>query len=174
MAVKLLKYFLLFFVLVMLFLLTKDPYALHLKKDSKIRPDVELFNVKNLEISKKGVLSIVFTDKIDRYKNYDTMFMIDALHKGENGLIDSLTAQKGVLRKNILYLTKSVKYTRSDDVTLLCDSIVYNIKNRVLKGNDKFKFLRKNSITTGDSFEYRMKRGIIKADKIKTIIKVDR
>ncbi len=174
MAVKLLKYFLLFFILVMVFLLTKDPYALHLKKDSKIRPDVELFNVKNLEISQKGVLSIVFTDKIDRFKKYDTMYMIDALHKGENGLIDSLTADKGVLKRNILYLNKNVKYTRSDDVTLLCDAIVYNIKNRVLKGKKGFKFIRKNSVTVGDSFEYKMKRGVIKADKIKTIIRVDR
>lgn len=173
MAVKFLRYFMLFFLFIMFFLLFKDPYAIEYKSIAN-QPDIELFNVKNLEISKDGVISIVFTDKINRYKNYDVLYMIDALHKGELGLVDALIANKGILKKDILYLSKNVKYTRSDNISLVSDDIKYDLKKRVLSSNKNFKFIKKNSETTGDSFIYQMQKGIITADKIKTIIKVDR
>ncbi len=173
MAVKILKYFLLFFVMIIIFLLTKNPYSLEYSASGAGKPEIEIFNMKNYDISLEGVTSIVFAKKVERFKSYDKMYSIEALHKGKLKLVDSLTADKGLLAKNILYLDNNVKYTRSDDLSLNSNSIKYDIKHKVLSSNIPFEFTRKNMTTNGNSFTYDMQKGIIRASKIKTVIRMD-
>ena len=173
MAVRLLKYFLLFFVLIMVFLLTKNPYSLEYNSNQAGKPEIEIFNMKNYDISKFGVTSIIFAKKVERYKGYDKMYGVEALHKGKLKLIDSLVADKGLYAKNILYLDDNVKYTRSDDLALNTNSVKYDIKNKILSSNIPFEFIKKNVTTHGSSFTYDMQKGIIEAKNIKTVIRTD-
>ncbi len=173
MAVRLLKYFLLLFVLIMVFLLTKNPYSLKYNSSGTDKPEIEIFNMKNYDISPTGVKSIIYAKKVERYKNYDKMYGVEALHEGRLKLIDSLTAGKGLYAKNILYLDDNVKYTRSDNLALNSNSVKYDIKNKILSSNIPFEFIKKNATTHGSSFTYDMQKGIIRANKIKTVIRTD-
>ncbi|MFK5882085.1 MAG: LPS export ABC transporter periplasmic protein LptC [Sulfurospirillum sp.] len=173
MAVRLLKYFLLFFVLIMIFLLTKNPYYLEYNSSGANRPEIEIFNMRNYDISQDGVTSIVFAKKVEKYKSYDKMYSVEALHEGKLKLIDSLIADKGLFTKNILYLDDNVKYTRSDDLALNTNSIKYDIKKKILSSNIPFEFIKKNATTHGSSFTYDMQKGIIRAKDIKTVIRMD-
>jgi len=172
-AVRLLKYFLIFFVLIMVFLLTKNPYSLEYNSNGAGKPEIEIFNMKNYDISLAGVTSIIFAKKVERYKNYDKMFSVEALHRGKLKLIDSLKADKGLFAKNILYLDDNVKYTRSDDLALNTNSIKYDVKKKILSSNIPFEFIKKDMTTHGSSFTYDMQKGIIRASKIKTVIRMD-
>ena len=157
----------------MVFLLTKNPYSLEYNANSAKKPEIEIFNMKNYDISLDGVTSIIFAEKFERYNSYDKMYDIEALHKDKFKLINFLVADKGLYVKNILYLDDSVKYTRSDDLLLSSNSVKYDIKNKILSSNIPFKFVKKDTITRGNSFVYDMQKGIIKADKIKTVIRMD-
>jgi len=173
-AVRLLKYFLIFFVLIMFFLLTKNPYSLEYNYSGKKRAEIEIFGMKNYTISSKGVDSIVFAKKADRYKNYDKMYGVEAFHKGERNLIDTLVANEGLFTKRVLYLDGDVKYTRSDDLALNTNSAKYDLKNKILSSRVPFEFIKENVKTDGESFTYDMQKGIIRANKIKTVIRTEK
>ena len=174
MAVRLLRYFLIFFVLIMVFLLTKNPYSLKYNSAGSNLPEIELFDVKSFEITVKKISSIIYATKVERYRKYDKMFDIRALYKDKLNLTDTVVAQNGMLSNNILYLDNNVKYTRSDDLSLSSNSLKYDLKNKILSSNVPFKFVKKNVTTNGKSFVYYMQKGIIKANKIKTIIILDK
>jgi LPS export ABC transporter protein LptC len=172
-AVKSLKYFLLIFAVIMIFLLTKNPYELNVYTGEKNQALVTLFNIKTFDIYKTGVTSLLISDKVERFKGYDKFYNINALHKGKLNLIDSLSAQKGLLAKGILYLDDKVKYTRSDGLALNTNSVKYDLKNKIISGNKKFEFIKKNTNTKGTSFTYNMQKGIISAKNIKTVIRMN-
>ncbi len=173
MAVTSLKYFLLIFAVIMIFLLTKNPYELKYNPKSKNQANVVLFGVKTYDISNLGVDSLLIASKIERFTGYDKLYNINALHKGKLSLVDSVLANKGLLAKNILYLNDNVKYTRSDDLALNSNSVKYDLKNKILSSNKKFEFTKKNTKTIGTSFIYQMQKGIISAKHIKTVIRID-
>lgn len=174
MAVKLLKYFLIFFALIMFFLLTKNPYSLQYSAISKKQPDIEIFGVKSYEIFEKGVSSLLIADKVERYENFDKLYNIKALHKGVLNLVDNLKADQGIYTKNRLYLDNNVHYLRSDNIALNTNSLRYDLKNKILSSNNHFVFIKGNVITHGEAFTYNLQKGIIRADKIKTIIRMDK
>ncbi|MCF6173591.1 MAG: LPS export ABC transporter periplasmic protein LptC [Campylobacteraceae bacterium] len=173
MAVTSLKYFLLIFAIIMVFLLTKNPYEISYSPKGKNQADIILFGVKTFEITKSGVNSILVSSKVERFKGYDKLYNINALHKGILNLIDSVVSDKGLLVKNILYLDDNVKYTRSDDLVLNSNSIKYDLNNKILSSNRKFEFIKKNTKTIGTSFVYQMQKGIINAKNIKSIIRIN-
>ncbi len=158
----------------MIFLLTKNPYSLKYNALGEKQPDVELYDVKSYNILENGVSSILLANKVERYKNYDKLYIIKALHKSALNLINNLKADQGLLSKNILYLDKNVKYTRSDNLALNTDSLKYDLKNKVLSSRNSFVLTKENITTYGKSFIYDMQKGIIKADKVKTIIRMDK
>jgi len=172
MAVKSLKYFLLIFAVIMIFLLKKNPYKLDIYAGGKEQALITLFGVKTFDIYKTGVTSLLISDKVQRFKGYDKLYNINVLHKGNLNLVDSLSAQKGLLSKGILYLDDNVKYARSDDLSLNTNSVKYDIKNKIISGNKKFEFIKKNSDTKGTSFTYDMRNGTINAKNIKTVIRI--
>ncbi len=156
----------------MIFLLTKNPYELEYDSRGKNQADIVLFNVKTFDILKSGVNSILISSKIKRFKGYDKLYNINALHRGVQNLIDSVVSDKGLLAKNILYLDDNVKYARSDGLSLNSDSIKYDLKKKILSSNREFEFIKKNSKTVGSSFIYQMQKGIINAKNIKTVIRI--
>ncbi len=158
----------------MIFLLTKNPYSLKFNASSEKLPDIELYSVKSYDIFKNGVSSILFANKVERYKNFDKLFHMEVLHRGKLNLTDELKSEQGLYAKNILYLDKNVRYTRSDNMALNTNSLKYDLSNKVLSSNNSFVFIKKNVTTHGKSFTYDMQKGIIRADKIKTVIRMDK
>jgi len=157
----------------MVFLLTKNPYELEYSAKRKNEANIVLFGVKTYEILKSGVNSILISSKVERFKGYDKLYNINALHKGALNLIDSVVSDRGLLAKNILYLDDNVKYVRSDGLALYSNSVKYDLKNKILSSNRKFEFIKKNSKTIGTSFVYQMKTGIINATNIKSVIRIN-
>jgi LPS export ABC transporter protein LptC len=172
-AVKSLKYFLLIFAVIMIFLLTKNPYELNYNSKGEKRAYITLFNIKTYDIYKNGVTSLLISDKVERFGGYDKLYNINALHRGDLNLVDSVMSDKGLLAKGILYLDDNVRYTRSDDLELNTNSVKYDMKNKILSGNRKFEFIKKNTNTKGTSFVYDMQKGIINATNIKTVIRIN-
>ncbi|WP_331775766.1 LPS export ABC transporter periplasmic protein LptC [Sulfurospirillum sp. 1612] len=174
MAVKFLRYFLIIFLVIMVFLLTKNPYALHYKPKKGEQPSIELFDVKDYEILPTGINSIVFSKKVEKYKAYDKFYQIDVLYKDKLNLISTLISDKALLRDSILYFTENVKYTRSDDLALNTQSVQYNLKTKVLSSKTSFELIKKDMKTIGDSFIYQMQEGIIEAKNVKSTIRMDK
>lgn len=158
----------------MIFLLTKNPYSLHYSPVSKKQPDIEIYGVKSYDILKKGVTSLLIADKVERYKNFDKLYNIKALHMGLYNLIDNLKADQGIYAKNILYLDKNIRYSRSDNIALNTSSLRYDLKDKILSSSNPFVFIKGNATTHGRAFTYDLQKGIIKADKIKTVIRMDK
>lgn len=158
----------------MVFLLTKNPYTLHYKPLKGKQPDIELFDVKNYEILTTGIDSIVLSKKVEKYKDYDQFYNIDVLYKDNLNLIDSLLADKAILKNNILYLSDNVKYTRSDNLALNSNRVQYDIGKKIISSNDLFELIKNNVKTTGNSFTYQMQKGIIEAYKVKSIIRTEK
>jgi len=158
----------------MVFLLTKNPYSLQYNSASKKQPNIEIFGVKSYDILEKGVSSLMLADKVERYKNFDKLYNIKALHMGVLNLIDNLKADQGIYAKNTLYLDKNVRYSRSDHLALNTSSLRYDLKGKILSSSNPFVFVKGNVTTHGKAFTYDMQKGIIKAEKIKTVIRMDK
>jgi len=173
-AVKFLRYFLILFLVIMVFLLTKNPYALHYKPKKGEQPSIELFDVKDYEILSTEINSIVFSKKIEKYEGYDKFYQINVLYKDKLNLISTLLSDKAVLRDSVLYFNDNVKYTRSDDLVLNTQSVQYNLKTKVLSSDTPFELIKKDMMTTGDSFVYQMQEGIIEANHVKSTIRMDK
>jgi len=158
----------------MVFLLTKNPYSLRYNSVSKKEPNIEIYGVKSYDIFEKGVSSLLIADKVERYKNFDKLYNIKALHKGLLNLVDNLKADQGIYAKNTLYLDKNVHYLRSDNLALNTSSLRYDLKDKILSSNYPFVFIKGNVTTHGKAFTYYLQKGIIRANKIKTVIRMDK
>ncbi len=158
----------------MVFLLTKNPYSLNYSSSGLDLPEIELFDMESFEITPEKISSIIYAAKVERYRQYDKLFDIKALYKNKQNLTDTVVAQNGIFSNSILHLNNDVKYTRSDELSLASNSLKYDIKNKILSSSVPFKFVKKNVTTNGKSFVYYMQKGIIEANKIKTIILLDK
>lgn len=170
MAVKFLYYFVIVFFGISLFLLFQKPYVIE-KKENQNVPEIVMKNVQNFELTDFGVLSFLKSKIVRRYKTHDEFEDVSMLKKNPNGLIDSVSAQLGVLRNNDLLLKKDVRYDRSDGLSLESQEVFYNLKTKVLSSNVDFKLSNPRGVSYGSSFIYDTDKGIIQAQNIKASIK---
>jgi LPS export ABC transporter protein LptC len=169
-AVKFLYYFVIVFFGISLFLLFQKPYVIE-KKENQNVPEIVMKNVQNFELTDFGVLSFLKSKIVRRYKTHDEFEDVSMLKKNPNGLIDSVSAQLGVLRNNDLLLKKDVRYDRSDGLSLESQEVFYNLKTKVLSSNVDFKLSNPRGVSYGSSFIYDTDKGIIQAQNIKASIK---
>jgi len=170
-AVKLLLYTTVLFAGMMVFLLLKEPYTLKAKgSGTNNPPDIELFNARNFQIKPEGVESIVTSKRVERYKDFDKLYSIDATHKTQAGLIGILTSNEAFLKNGVIVFLKNSHYARSDGVALDGEEIVYDTKKETLASEKPFVFTQSQSRSHGLSFVYQMKEGTISANTIHSFI----
>ena len=171
MAVKLLLYTTVLFAGMMVFLLLKEPYTLKAKgSGANNPPDIELFNARNFQIKPEGVESIVNSKRVERYKDFDKLYSIDATHKTQAGLIGILTSNEAFLKNGVIVFLKNSHYARSDGVSLDGEEIVYDTQKETLASEKPFVFTQSQSRSHGLSFVYQMKEGTISANTIHSFI----
>ncbi|MDD3462347.1 MAG: LPS export ABC transporter periplasmic protein LptC [Sulfurospirillaceae bacterium] len=171
MAIKILYYGAILFFAVMIFLLLKNPYKIEeYRADGTKIPNIELFDIKSYQIDNGGLRAILFAKNLSRYDGFDVLLDIDAMHKGDTGLIDILRSKRGIQKDGILTFSKDTHYERTDGLKLTGDEIKYDVKNKILSSDIPFVFTQKNSTTEGNSFVYQMKEGKISALSIHSTI----
>ncbi|MDD2382994.1 MAG: LPS export ABC transporter periplasmic protein LptC [Sulfurospirillaceae bacterium] len=171
MGIKILTYSALFFFVMMIFLMVKEPYTL---KSSDISgqnvPDIELFNAKNYQIKETGVESIVTSSRVARFKEFDQLFFVNVKHKNNQGLIDTIISDEAVLQNGVITFLQNSHYSRNDGVSLDGEEIRYEIEKKILSSQKPFIFTQQQSRTAGLSFVYQMKEGTIAANNIYSVI----
>ena len=171
MGIKLLAYSALFFFVMMIFLMVKEPYTLKSSNtDGKAIPDIELFNAKNYQIKETGVESIVTSTRVARFKDFDQLFFVTVHHRNNQGLIDTITSDEAVLKDGTITFLQNSHYSRDDGVSLDGEEIRYQIEKKVLSSQKPFVFTQQQSRTAGLSFVYQMKEGTIAANTIYSVI----
>jgi len=157
----------------MLFLIFKEPYKIkEVGQDGNLIPDVELFNAKNYQIKQSGIESIVISQRVARYKDFDKLYVVDVQHRNQNGLIDNIQSNEAILKDSVIDFMENSHYQRDDGVALDGTEIRYNIKEKILSSDKPFIFSQKQSKTVGNSFVYQMKEGTINANNIHSVIQV--
>ncbi|NCD13097.1 MAG: hypothetical protein EOL93_11155 [Epsilonproteobacteria bacterium] len=171
MAIRILIYTSLLFIGMMFFLIFKEPYVIHtVDKEGDLIPEIELFHAQNYQIKEGSVESIVRSERVARYRDFDKLYVIHAGHKTKEGLRGVLDSDEGILKDNILHFKTNSHYFRDDGVSLDGEDIFYNLKTENLKSDKPFVFTQKQSRTLGDSFVYQMKEGTISATNIHSFI----
>jgi len=172
-AVKSLLYATFLFAGMMVFLLFKEPYTLKgLDENEKAKPEIELFQARNFQIKESGVESIVNASRVERYRGYDKLYVIDAVHLTKEKLKGVLTSNEAILKEGIILFLKNSQYVREDGVRLVGEAIYYDTKNETLSSDKPFIFTQSQSRSNGLSFVYQMKEGTISANGIHSFIEV--
>ncbi len=163
------------FVGMMLFLIVKEPYTLKaVSADGKIIPDIELFNAKNYQLKENGVESIVSSKRLARYGDVDTLYEIEASHKNSEGLHSTLISDEALLKDKVIDFLTNSHFRRDDGIGLDGEFIRYDTVKGILSSEKPFVFLQNQSRTTGSSFVYQMKEGILNAQTIHAYIETEK
>ncbi|AFL68024.1 hypothetical protein [Sulfurospirillum barnesii] len=171
MAVRILLYTTFLFGALMLFLIFKEPYTIRtIAQDGTLIPEIELFNAQNYQIKEGSIESVVQSQRVARYKDFDKLYTIHAGHKTKEGLRGLLRSDEGILKESVMHFKTNSHYIRDDGVSLEGEDIFYNLKSETLSSQKPFVFIQKQSKTLGDSFVYQMKEGTISATNIHSFI----
>ena len=155
----------------MVFLIIKEPYTINVvDKNGNVVPQIELFNAQNYQIKENLVESIVRSERVARYQDFDKLYGINAEHKTKEGYRGVLTSDEGTMQNNIMHFQANSHYTRDDGVALDGEDIFYDIKKEILSSEKPFIFTQKQSRSQGLSFVYQMKEGTISATNIHSFI----
>ena len=155
----------------MIFLMIKEPYTINtVDTNGNLIPEVELFNAQNYQIKEGVIESIVHSERVARYQDFDKLYVIHAGHKTKEGLRGVLTSDEGVLQDNIMHLKTNSHYYRDDGVSLDGEDIFYDLKKEILSSEKPFIFAQQQSRSHGLSFVYQMKEGTISATNIHSFI----
>lgn len=173
MAVKSLIYATFLFIGMLVFLLFKEPYTLKaLDENEKNKPEIELFNAQNFQIKESGVESIVNASRVERYRGFDKLYTINAVHKTKEDLKGILTSDEAILKDGVMLFLQNSDYARDDGIRLVGDEIYYDTKKETLYSEKPFVFTQNQSRSNGLSFVYQMKEGTISASSIHSFIEV--
>ncbi len=155
----------------MIFLIVKEPYTIHtIDQDGNLIPEIELFNAQNYQIKEGTIDSIVRSDKVARFKDYDKLYVIHAGHRTKEGLRGVLNSDEATLQDKIIHFMTNSHYFRDDGVALDGEDIFYDMQKEILYSDKPFIFSQKQSRTHGLSFVYQMKEGTIAATNIHSFI----
>ena len=157
----------------MVFLLAQDPYLLDFRPADPKIAQVEMYDVQDHEISVDGVVSITNAKQAIRFANRDELYGVDALLR-RDGFINSLRADKGILKNNVVYLEGDVRYVRNDGITFESTAVEYHRNKDILKGNVPFVLSDTYNKTLGNSFIYRIKEGLIEANNIHATLETEK
>jgi len=170
-AIKILSYTTLLFFGMMLFLIVKEPYTIDIiDTNGNLIPEIELFNATNYQIKEGSIDSIVRSERVARYQDFDKLYVINAEHKTKEGLLGKLTSDEGVLQNDIMHFKTNSHYYRNDGVSLDGEDILYDTKKEILSSEKPFIFSQQQSRSHGLSFVYQMKEGTISATNIHSFI----
>lgn len=155
----------------MVFLIIKEPYTLHsVDHDGNVIPDIELFDAQNYQLKEGSVDSMVYADKVARFKDYDKLYTIHASHKTKEGLKGVLTSDEATIQNKIFHFMTNSHYLRDDGIALDGEDIFYDMEKEILYSDKPFIFSQQQSRSNGLSFVYQMKEGTITATNIHSFI----
>ena len=157
----------------MVFLLAQDPYLLDFHPVNTKIAQVEMYDVQDHEIGTTGVISITNAKKAVRFSDRDELYDVDALLR-RDGFINSLRANKGTLKKEVIYLEGDVRYVRSDGITFESEAVEYYKTKDMLKGNVPFVLSDTYNKTNGDSFVYLIDKKKIDAKNIHATLETEK
>ena len=170
MAVKLLYYFVFFFIAVMVFLLYKEPYKVEFISVDKNEPNMVMIGVTNYSLSTDGVAHIIKSTKVLRFVDHDEFLNVDATRNPKEGFLENLKADHGVLIKDDLKLRGNVRYINSKNEKFTSEKIDYNLKTKIAKTDVDFTLEDNRTVTRGTALTYDTINGKTHASNIKSII----
>ncbi len=133
-------------------------------------PLIEFKDIKNFHIDKKGVDTIIKAKEALRFQDHDEIREANIL-TFQRGKKESLKAKQANYKNDIIYLYGNIQYENEEGLKLFSNKMVYKLKEKILSSQTPFTLISKKAKIEGDSFVYNRQKGIIKALKIKAIIK---
>ncbi len=169
MGVRFVSFFIVFFVFSSIFLFYKKVKTLHYVKSNYEKPIMQFNNVKTYIISNDGIKAFIEAKMAKRFKDRDELYFIHSNRKIKKTK-EQLSANKGILKNNFLYLYGNVIYKNDQNITLTSNTVIYNIKKDILSSKTKFKLIFNKNVVIGKSFIYFKKQQKLFASNIKANI----
>jgi len=168
-GVRFLSFFIVFFVFSSIFLFYQKIKTLHYTKPTYEKPIMQFNDVKTYIISADGIKAFIEAKTAKRFKDRDELYFIHSNRKTKK-MKEQLSANKGILKNNFLYLYGNVVYKNDQNTTLNSNTVVYNIKKDILSSKTKFKLIFNKNVIIGKSFIYFKKQKKLFASNIKANI----
>lgn len=173
MALKTLGAFMGAFMSVLLFLLMQDPYILDFKTKDNSIAYMQMYIVKDYEITTEGVRGIFNAQKAIRYKDRDEFYVVDGILQND-GFVSTLNAKRAILKGDIVQLNGDVFYARSDDFTLKSDEMIYDRVKKRLWTDLYFMATYGPHQSEGEGFVYLLDSKILEAWKVDAKIETEK
>ncbi|NLC28696.1 MAG: LPS export ABC transporter periplasmic protein LptC [Campylobacteraceae bacterium] len=162
MAVRTLLAFMGAFMSILFFLLVQEPYALNFKSFDNSIAHIEMHIVQDYEITTKGVSSIFHAKRAMRFQDRDEFYEVDGIFK-KDAFVNTLQANKAIMKGEDIELVGDVYYVRSDDNTFKSEQANYNKTTKILSGDTFFVATFGKHESEGEGFEYQTEEGILNA-----------
>lgn len=173
MVIKALYYILTVFIAVAFFLLVQDPYFTNIKKQDTTVATLEMDNVTDYEIRDDNIVRITTAKKIMRYKKKDTLKKAKMLLKKDD-FNYSLSADSGLYENDIVTLSENVILTRSDGARFSTEKASYDVKKKIVYGNENFKVKSPKLNASGIGFSYDLNKSVINAKNIVALYEMEK
>ena len=101
------------------------------------KPEVEIVNFTLYEFDTQKLVDQTIGKRAKKYKDRYEMYQFDFLDNANNSLVH-LSANKGVYKKDVLYLNDEVVYNTADGVLFQTKAIEYHRNQGYLQNNTNF------------------------------------
>lgn len=114
-------------------------------------PTIEFVSAVLQSVSKDGLKSVLNAQKVYKYKDRDEFYKSAYVtRQKQNNYIDTIYADKSVLRGDILECFDNVKVTRNDFFALKADKALYNSKSKFIEVSSKFEAVYHSNFLSGN------------------------
>lgn len=140
----------LFFVVTIFFAFVEfDKTTKEIKKSDA--PSVEFGDAVLQSVTKDGLRNVLSAQKVYKYEDRDEFYKSAYVtRQKQNNYIDTIYADKSILRGDILECFDNIKVTRNDFFALKTNKALYNSKSKFIEVKSKFEAVYHSHFLSGN------------------------
>jgi LPS export ABC transporter protein LptC len=132
-----------------------------------------VFNDFNLSrLTQNGLKMQLKSDVVQKMKKEYKLFNVKLNMKNDNKELEKITSDEVIIKEsNYIKLVSNVKYEKIDNIQIIGEDMLYDIKTQKLSSKKNFKLLSKNIAMRGKGFVYYNKLEKFKSKNIRATLK---
>lgn len=153
MIIKIFYFVIAIFSVVMVFLVSFDPYISEVLKEDLSVSNIQILKVTDYEMNASVISGIYVASEANRYKDRDEFlnFKAQILRAKQE---HNLSADRAILMGDIIKFSKNARYENNESLSFVSDEIEYDTKRKIAVSNVPFVIMQNSDKTTGQSGSY--------------------